>query len=316
MSATWGYDAPFMNGGEVRNSGVELSLGWNDQVGGLRYSVNWNGSYNKNEVTKIANMNGIVTGPIDVLATGTSEFYRLQVGRPMGFFYGFVHDGIFQNQAEVEAHSWTNPDTGETRLIQPNAKPGDIRFKDLDNSGTITQEGDKTMIGNGHPKYLMGLTVSLDYKGWDLMVVASARLAFDIAKAYHGFTSGWDGNRLVSAFEQRWTSEGSTNFWPRLQAPGSVSTQNITALYLEKGDYMKIQNLTVGYDLKRLFRQMPLGQLRLYGTVNNLFTFTNYTGMDPEIGGDSMTGSRWVSSIDLGFYPSARTFIVGVSATF
>jgi TonB-linked SusC/RagA family outer membrane protein len=308
ISATWGFSAPSVNGGAVQNRGVELAFNWNDRVKsiGLDYGININGSYNKNEVTQIDNTEGIIHGATDVLSQGTSEFYRLQVGYPMGFFYGYKADGIFQNWDEVNAY------TKDGQAIIPGAQPGDVRFVDINGDGKINED-DKTMIGCGWPKYKLGFSINLGYKGFDFLVTASGAFGQQIAKSYRSFADSRYQNFTTDIFE-RWTGEGSSNKWPRLTQGTHINWQNVSDIFIESGDYLKIQNVTLGYDLKKLLPRMPLGQARVYFTAQNLLTFTSYSGMDPEIGfGNS---ASWVTGIDLGYYPASRTYLVGVNLTF
>ena len=307
IAGTWGIGAPTINGGSVRNTGTELTLSWFDRVNDFHYNIQMNGSYNKNEVTEIANTERILHGSSNVLSQTTGEFTRSEVGKPFGFFYGWKTDGIFQNQAEVDAYV---NDKGNP--IIPGAKPGDVRFVDLNGDGQIN-DLDKTMIGSGTPKYHAGINLGANYKGFDFSVQAAGAFGFQIAKSYRSFADNETANYTTSVFE-RWTGEGTSNHWPRLTNGNHINYQYVSDIFLEKGDYLKIQSIIFGYDFKKLLPTLPLGQLRLYFQAQNLFTFTGYSGMDPEIGfGD---GVSTVRGIDVGYYPSAKTFLFGISATF
>ncbi|GHV48172.1 SusC/RagA family TonB-linked outer membrane protein [Bacteroidia bacterium] len=307
ISATWGFSAPSVNGGVVQNKGVELAFTWNDRINkDFTYGINLNGSYNRNEVTEIANTEGIIHGNSNVLSQGTGEFFRLQVGSPMGFFYGYKSNSIFQNWNEVNAY------TKDGKAIIPGAQPGDVRFEDLNDDGKIDEQ-DRTMIGCGWPKYKAGFSLNLGYKGFDFMMTAAGAFGQQIAKSYRSFADSRYQNYTTDVFE-RWTGEGSSDKWPRLTSGSHINFQNISDIFIENGDYVKLQNVTLGYDFKRLVPKMPLGQARLYFSAQNLITITGYSGLDPEIGfGDS---TSWVSGIDLGYYPAARTYLVGVNLTF
>ena len=317
ISATWGFDAPSMNGGAVQNKGVELALSWNDRVNDLTYGLSLNGSYNKNKVTEISNTAGVVNGPTNLLSQGTTYIYRLCVGQPMGSFYVYRTDGIFQNQAEVDAYI-----NKEGKPIIPGARAGDVRFVDVNKDGKI-DEKDRDYIGSGWPIFHSGFTLNLGYKGFDFLVAATGAFGQYIAKSYRSFADSEYQNYTTQVFE-RWTGEGTSNKWPRLTSGSyGINYQNVSDLFFEKGDYVKIQNITLGYDFKRLFPQMPLGQARLYFTAQNLFTFTGYSGLDPEVGfSDELQVNgisqrvRWASGVDLGYYPSAKTFLFGVNLTF
>jgi hypothetical protein len=119
-------------------------------------------------------------------------------------------------------------------------------------------------------------------------------------------------NYTTSVFD-RWTGEGSSNKWPRLTSGSHINYQNVSDIFIENGDYVKIQNITLGYDIKRVLPKLPLSQARIYFTAQNLLTFTNYSGMDPEVG---YGPSSWCSGVDVGLYPASKTYLVGVNLTF
>lgn len=303
---TYGLNAPYVNGGDIRNQGVEIALGWNDRIKDFTYGINANFSHNKNEVTRIANAEGIIHGDSHVLSQGTGEMYRVQVGYPVGYFYGYKTEGVFQNQAEVNA----------TTAKLPGAQPGDLKFADTHQDGVIN-ELDRTMIGNPHPDFLAGLNINLGYKGFDLLIAANGAFGHQIAKSYRRFADSPLQNYTTDIFG-RWHGEGTSNKLPRLTSGSHSNWQLISDIYIEDADYVKLQNITIGYDFKRLFPRMPLGQARLYFTAQNLFTITGYSGLDPEIGYGEYDGEQvsWVKGIDLGSYPSARTFLIGVNLKF
>jgi TonB-linked SusC/RagA family outer membrane protein len=312
--ASYGTEPPFINGGDVENSGVELALDWNDRVGDFAYSIGLNGAYNKNEVTRIANSEGIIHGEPHVLSQGTTEMYRAEVGKSIGYFWGYKSEGIFQNQAQIEARR-------EAGLaVMDGAQPGDVIFADTDKNGVIDDE-DKTEIGNPHPDFTAGLNLSLSYKGFDLGVTANGAFGQQIAKSYRSFADSERQNYTTDIFN-RWYGEGTSNKWPRLTPGTNTNWQYISDNYIEDGDYVKISNVTFGYDFKKAFANLPLQQVRLYVSAQNLYTFTNYSGMDPEVGygydgGNSQNDhSNWSSGIDLGFYPAPRTYLVGLNIKF
>lgn len=302
ISGVWGLNPPFVNGGDIENRGFEVALNWNDKVGEFNYGATVNFAHNKNEVTRIANTEGIIHGDVNVLSQGTTEMYRAQVGYPIGYFYGYKTAGVFQNWSQVDG----------TAAKYAGAQPGDLIFVDSNNDGKIT-EGDRTQIGNPHPDFTMGLNLNFSYKGFDLNITGAGAFGQQIAKSYRSFADSPLQNYTTDIFG-RWTGEGTSNKLPRLTSGSHTNWQNISDIYIEDGDYLKIQNLTIGYDFKKLFPTMPLGQARLYLTAQNLFTFTGYSGMDPEIGYGY--DKSWVSGIDLGYYPSPRTYMVGVNLKF
>lgn len=300
---SYGAAAPFINGGDVRNKGFEIALNWNDNIGDFRYGLNVNLSHNENEVTRIANTEGIIHGAPNILSNATDEMYRAQVGYPIGYFWGYETAGVFQNDEQIKNYKGA---------MLSGTRPGDLIFVDADGNGTI-DEKDKGMIGNPHPDFNLGLGINLSYKGFDLSATASGAFGNQIAKSYRSFADLPKQNYTSDIFA-RWHGDGTSNKLPRLSSVTSTNWQYISDIYIEDGDYLKLQNLTIGYDFKTLFKGMPLQQARLYVAAQNLFTITEYSGMDPEIGYGS--GQGWVSGIDLGFYPSPRTLLIGVNLKF
>jgi TonB-linked SusC/RagA family outer membrane protein len=308
ISATWGYAAPNVNGGSVRNQGAEFALSWNERRGDFRYGINVNGSYNKNKVVSIANPEGLIYGTTNVLAEPTHEIFRLQVGQPMGVFYLYKHDGIFQTQAEVDAHV-----NSQGVKIQPNAVAGDIRFRDVNDDGVINLD-DRVFQGSGWPTTRLNFSINAGYKGFDFMVAANGAFGHKILKSYRSFADRPWENFTTHVF-QRWTGYGSTNFYPRLTNGAHINYTNISGLWMEKGDYLKLANITLGYDFKNLVPSMPFSRARIYFTAQNLLVITGYSGMDPEVGRGA-GGRDWAAGIDYGFWPSARTFLGGIQLTF
>lgn len=307
----YGLSSSYINGGDVENKGIEIALGWNDKVGkDFTYGVNWNIAYNKNEVTRIANTEGIIHGKEKILSEGTAEMFRAQVGYPIGYFWGYKTDGVFQNQAEIDAWTAAGKPTMSTSPV-----PGDLKFVDMNGDGVLNDD-DKTNIGNPHPDVTMGLSFNIGYKGFDLSVAGYGAFGHQIAKSWRKFGDSQYDNYTTDVYNS-WHGEGTSNTLPRLVPGNTYNYINISDIYIENADYFKVQNITLGYDFKKLFPRMPLTQARLYVTAQNLFTITGYSGMDPEVGasGDE-SGYSWGSGVDLGFYPSPRTFMVGVNLKF
>lgn len=301
--ATAGTGAPYINGGDLRNSGVEVALSWNDKIGEFSYGATFNFAYNKNKVTRIANSEGIIHGEIDVLSNSTDEMYRAQVGKPIGFFYGYKTAGIFQNEEEIANYKGAK---------LADAQPGDVIWVDTNNDGVI-DVNDRTMIGDPHPDCTLGFGFNAAWRGFDFSATFAGQTGNQIMKSYRSFVD-YPTNNYTTDILKRWHGDGTSNKWPRLTSGTSSNWQWISDLYMENGDFLRCQNLSLGYDLKQLFKSMPLHQLRLYFAANNLFTITGYSGMDPEVGYGGT--SSWASGIDLGFYPSARSYMVGLDIKF
>ena len=300
--ASYGTNAPYINGGNVRNRGVELGLDWNDKVGEFTYGANLNMSYNNNEITAIANTEGIIYGPSNFLFEASTEVYRAQVGYPMGYFYGYKTGGVFQNESEIA--NYQGPKLTGVR-------PGDLIFIDVNEDGKIDSD-DRTQIGNPHPDFLPGFGLNFGYKGFDFSFSANGSFGHQIMKSYRDWADTPEHNYTQDIFN-RWHGEGTSNKLPRLTGGTHSNWQWVSDIYVENADYLRIQNVTVGYDFKKSFPTLPLEQVRIYITANNLYTFTGYSGMDPEIG---FSGHSWSSGIDVGFYPSPRVFLIGANVKF
>jgi TonB-linked SusC/RagA family outer membrane protein len=306
--ASYGTGSPYINGGDVTNKGVELSLTWNDHFGAVTYSVNVNGSYNKNKVTRIANNEGIFHGQSNALGQGTEELCRAQVGYPIGYFWGYKTLGVFQTDAEVAAYK-----NSSEKIIQPTAVAGDLKFADTNGDGQIDYK-DKVMIGDPNPDYILGINLSAAFKGFDISLMANGAFGQQIARSWRRWADSPQMNFTTDIFN-RWHGEGSSNKYPRLTYGSSINWQYNSDIFIEDADYLRISNVTLGYDLKQLFKAIPLAQARFFMTFQNLYTFTKYSGMDPEIGSSGGTDS-WAKGIDIGYYPAPRTFLLGLSLKF
>ncbi len=309
--SVYGLNAPYVNGGDVENTGIEIGLNWNDHIGNdFTYGVNFNLSYNKNKVTKINNGEGIIHGPGSVLIQGSDEVFRAQVGEPIGFFYGMKTAGVFQNQAEVDA--WKAKYTDN--IHGGNPQPGDLIYVDT-NGDNIIDLSDRTNIGDPHPDFTAGMNINLGYKGIDFSVTAAGAFGQQILRSTNN-DSNMSDNLSQKLVYGSWRGEGTSNFLPKLNNLKNINFMTMSEIWLEDADYVKIQNITLGYDFKQLWKSCPLSQLRVYVAANNLFTFTGYSGMDPELGSEGGRGYGWAAGIDNGFYPTPRTYMVGVNIKF
>lgn len=302
--ATAGTGAPYINGGDVKNTGIELALTWNDQIGkDFSYNVGVNGAYNKNKVGDIPTEDGIIHGDINMLYDNTPEFYRASNGHPIGYFWGYQTAGIFQNKQQIE--DWRAAGNG---ILQADVQPGDVIYVDQDHNGVI-DDNDKVDLGNGTPDFTYGFNLGFSYKNFDFALNAYGAAGNQIVQSYRNHANSH--SNYTSAILGRWTGEGTSNRIPRVTET-NINWQ-FSDLYIQDGDYLRISNITIGYDFAKLINLKAISQARLYFQVQNAFTFTKYDGMDPEIGYGT---SDWVSGIDLGYYPRPRTYLIGVNLKF
>ena len=311
---SYGTGAPYINGGDIRNTGYEILLGWNDSpMKDFSYGASVSFSHNKNEVTRIANSEGIIHGGLNVLAQNTDELYRVQVGYPIGYFYGYQVDGIIQNDADKQSYLDANCGGDAANSLQgAGLQAGDCKFADTNGDGKITVE-DKTMIGDPNPDFNLGLSLNAQFKGFDLSVNGYGAFGQQIAKSYRHFSNKPDENYCTDVYTKYWTGEGSTNRYPRFSDGKNTNMSEVSSIWLEDGDYLKISNITLGYDFNRLLKVKGFSKIRMYVSAQNMFTFTKYTGMDPEIGWGN--GDAWCSGVDVGNYPSSNAWIFGLNIT-
>ena len=311
-----GASASSINGGAVRNSGVELSFTWNDKVGDLRYSVGLNGSYNKNNVLYINTAEGYLKGQAKIISENVAklEGYRAEPGMPIGYFLGMASEGIFQNQKQIDDYNAK----GYTFMNGYDAaQPGDVIWIDQNKDG-VYDENDCVEIGNPHPDFTLGFSISLQWKGIDFSVNGSGAFGQQVMQSYRQFALQDLQSFTNNLVNRYWTGEGSTNSFPRYSS-GSHNNFKCNSynsdIFIQNADYLKIRNITLGFDFKQVFKKIPFQQLRIFVTGQNLFTITGYDGMDPEVGTGSGVDS-WSSGIDTGFYPSPKVYMAGVSIKF
>jgi len=290
-----GASGPTVNAGTVRNSGVEMAIAYRGNLTkDLTFRVNYNFTSLKNEVLEVNNGTGIVSG--GSFGVGQPLPARMEVGQPIGYFYGYKTDGLFQTQEEVDAHP------SQVALGAP-ASPGDIRFVDVNGDGVLNSD-DRTYIGDPIPDFMMGLNLSLNYKNFDFVAYAFASIGNDIVRNYERAQP--NVNRLSTTLE-RWTGPGTSNSVPRVTT--AATANNIFSdYYVEDGSYLRLQRLSLGYTLpKNLTQKVKINDVRFFVAVNNLFTLTKYTGFDPAANSGAPIGGGF----DSGFYPASRTYWFG-----
>ncbi|WP_298141141.1 TonB-dependent receptor [Flavobacterium sp.] len=309
-----GISAPFSNLGEMENRGYDITVGYATK-GGKNFS--WNSSlvfsHYKNELTSLVSGLSLITeintnGYLPVSATNTV------VGNPIGLFYGYQTEGIFNsiddlNAAPLQFGQTVGTASGQTYL-------GDYRYKDVNNDGVV-DTNDRTFIGNPHPDFTFGFTNNFKYKNFDLSIFLQGSYGNDILNLTRrsGTANSILGQNLFVESANYWTPTNTNTDIPRPINLENNTNYNISDRYVEDGSYLRVQNLTFGYNLPQdLVSVIKMSRVRLYASVQNLYTFTKYSGYDPEIG--SFNQSPLLSGIDNGRYPSPRTFSFGVNVEF
>ncbi|MFT5249967.1 MAG: TonB-linked SusC/RagA family outer membrane protein [bacterium] len=291
---------PTVNAGTSVNTGGELAISYN-AIENENASLNlaYNVTYVKNEVTEVINGNSVRGG---FFAIGNPlPISVMEVGQPIGYFYGLQTDGIFQNQAAVDAHP------SQSSLGSPVTSPGDIRYKDVNNDGVI-DVNDRTNIGKPQADFFMGFNFSGKYKNWDFSAYLYSELGKEIVRNYERFLPN---SNKPAYYLDRWTGEGTSNSVPRL-TNDATNNKLFSDFFVEDGSFLRLQNVQIGYNLdESLLERVGIAKLRLYTSINNLFTLTDYTGYDPTINGGAIG-----AGIDSGTYPSARQFILGLNVEF
>ena len=299
-----GQSAPIANVGDMENWGLEFELGWKQSLGDFNYNISANASYLKNRLIKLGNASGEAIYE-NAGASGLGSFIKGKNGEVWPFFYGFITDGLFQNQAEIDAYV---NDKGEQ--MQPKAQPGDVRFVDYNKDGSI-DDNDKTKIGKGMPDWTFGLTIGAEWKGIDLNIFFQGTAGNDI----FDFSQRGDipaMNRPTWILD-RWVGEGTSNYIPRMTSSNPNSNWRSSDLYIKNGNYLRLKTIQLGYTLPVVWtRKASVQKLRVYVSAENLLTFTGYDGFDPEIA----SGDYNRIGVDRGIYPQSRTISIGANISF
>lgn len=307
LSGTTGVDGQWKNGGLSRDKGIEVGLNYSNRPeAAFQYSINASFTKMKNNLVSLPA--GLTSQSVDFNVRGTLTPVRLQVGQPLYSYYVVETNGIFQS--DDEAKNYKNA-AGEA--IQPNAKAGDFRFVDHNNDGKI-DNNDRVYKGSAYPNFSYGLSFNASYKGFDINLFAQGvqgNKLFDALK-YTGLNAGSGQNyNLLKGALDAWSPANTGSSIPRISASDANGNFTTTSdFYIENGSYLRLKSATLGYTLpKSMLKSVKVSNLRMYVTANNLFTITNYTGFDPEVGMDQY-------GVDMGRYPQARTFLVGASLNF
>ncbi|MBN1598150.1 MAG: TonB-dependent receptor [Bacteroidales bacterium] len=302
--------SPVANIGEVQNRGIELSVQYKNYDRDFKYDFTLNFSRIKNEVINLDSA-VIITGGVFKLGnvSYTGEGY------PIASFYGYQVDGIFQTQDEIDAITYID-NNGETQLVYSNAAPGDFRFVDVNGDGIIT-DLDKTVIGDPWPDFIFGLATNLMYKNFSLNIFLQGVIGNEIfhSQKYWGFIGTTESNKM-SIVTQSWTPENTDTEYPRFVYADRNDNLRESDFYVEDASFLRIKNVTLAYDFPaKIIRKIKLNGLRVYLQGQNLYTFTKYTGYDPEMGIRNNNRPLEVAIDQGGTYPPARTILFGFNIT-
>ncbi|MEP2023911.1 MAG: TonB-dependent receptor [Reichenbachiella sp.] len=306
-----GNPAGLVNNGTVENKGIELELGYQDESGPLKYAIDLNFTKINNKVTEV-DPNKIYERGANIGIDWNSAT-AMQEGKPIWFFRGYETAGIFQDQTEVNAYtsgvSGYTPEPGDPIIV-------DQLTVDTDDDGVpdatdgMISEADFVEIGSPHPDFMLGARVKLEYKGFDFQVFAQGSFGNDVIMGFNR-SDRIESNKPSFFYEDRWTESGSTNSWFR----AGTATQAYTSdLMVFDGSFLKIRQVQLGYNLpKSLIGNIGVSKVRVYVSLDNFFTFTDYKGFDPEVGGSNTPSSL---GIDRGSYPVPKTFLTGLTVQF
>lgn len=301
--------SPWTNAGDVENKGCEFVATYRDKWKDLNYSINFNVSSYKNRIVSLGGGEPIMGGEQRLGYTT-----KTMVGHPIGEFFGYIVEGVFQNQDEVDA---ANTLTSEGEYYQDIlTRPGDFKFKDLNGDGKITGE-DRGFIGSPHPDLIYGISFFAEYHHFDASIFLQGSQGGDIFNVFKYYTHQNTGyfNSPSGMLENAWHGEGTSNTQFRISASTANNNLRPSSWYIEDGSFLRIKNVQIGYTLNKwVCRKIGVSECRLYIGGQNLFTFTRYSGLDPELA--DLNGSPLNSGIDFAKYPQARTILTGLSVKF
>ncbi len=301
--------SPWTNAGDVQNKGIELGTIYRNKLNDLKYSINFNISTYKNKIISLGGGEPIMGGEQRL-----GYITKTMVGHPIGEFFGYIVDGVFQNQKEVAS---ANALSAEGEYYQDKLTgSGDLKFKDLDGDGKITGE-DRGFIGSPHPDFTYGITFFTEYHQFDVSLFLQGSHGgsiFNVFKYYTNQNTGYF-NAPANMIEEAWHGEGTSNSQFQISASTANNNLRSSSWYIEDGSFMRIKNVQIGYNLNKwTCQKIGLSECRIYIGGQNLYTFTKYSGLDPELA--ELNGSPLNSGIDFAKYPQARTILTGLSIKF
>lgn len=299
-----GANRPYSNVGLVQNKGYEIAVNFIKTIKNFKFGLNVNLSTLRNKVLSL--------GPGEVPIYGKGWIERTDKGNPVGYFFGYVVDGVFQTDEEINSYDLT---TSDGKLLRKNIKPGDFRFKDLNNDQHI--DGlDQTNIGDPWPSLIFGFNVSLGYKNFELTSFFQGTYGNKILDYQRTIADAWKSNTLEYYYKNAWRGEGTTNSFPIISTQDDNWNYRMSDYYVEDGSYLRMKNLQLSYSISESCCEMVrMSSARIWASATNIFTLTGFHGMDPEVGASNSPTQD--AGFDGGcFYPKAREFSLGLSVSF
>jgi hypothetical protein len=294
-----------VNSGDVENKGIEASLTYQKTRGEFKFDVTANAAFLSNKIVSIKD--GLTSlEPLNISRVRSLPLANIyQVGSPVGAYYGYATDGLFQSNAQAKAYV-----NSSGTVYQPNAVAGDIKFKDVNGDGVINNS-DRVVLGNPFPKTTYSLNANFRYKGFDMNIFFNAVAGNKIFNAvkYTGLNASFPGYNLLADSKNAWSPTNTDTNIPVLSSTDNNNNfGRISDFYIEDASFIRLKNVSIGYTVKENWLNGK-AKLRFFISGQNLFTITNYSGMDPEVGLNNF-------GLDLGKYPLSRIYMTGVNATF
>ena len=331
VSASWTAMAgagskPNVNIGDMKNTGIDFSIGWRDKIGQVSYNINANASWYKNKVVKL--------GASDLLySSRITDITLTREGQPVGMFYGYQLDGIYKSREEVLNYGALPYGVNDMVTLTGRGVPGDedyveekattwighYKFKDINHDGKI-DSGDQTIIGNPHPDITGGFNIGLQWKNFDLSTYLYYSIGNDLYKHYEYYTlygqlgNAYSEERVAKAWHPTNNPNGTLPIWMLGTTAPEASVSH--SGYVVNGSYLRMQTLTLGYSLpKKWVSKLTLSRIRIYAQLSNVFTITGYEGLDPEVNSFGLSGDR-TKGVDYGSYGVPRQYLFGVNIDF
>ena len=306
---------PNVNIGDLKNTGIDFSIGWRDKIGKVQYNINANASWYKNEVTKLGSSNLYTSTRLNQMTITT-------VGQPISMFYGYVLDGIYKSASEVTSGPLPYGVASKDAL-NADAWVGHYKFKDVNNDGKI-DASDRAIIGNPHPDLTGGLNIGLQWKDWDLSTYLYYSIGNDLFKHFEYYTlwgnltsgSAWSYDRVEKAWHPTENPNGTLPLWTSTNTMPEANESH--SGYVQDGSFLRMQTLTLGYSLpKKVVNKIGFSRIRFYAQMSNVFTITGYDGLDPEVRSNNGDLSNdMMKGIDYGAYGMPRQYLFGVNIDF